>query len=69
MSESKKLPSSEVTRLDKEISEHIARAVAGESNSKAAAKAIGDLASRRVELTSPPAFRRIDRILGRKITA
>jgi hypothetical protein len=66
MSDVKKLPASEVARLDREIGEHIARAVSDSSKSRDAAKAIGDLATRRVELTSPPAFKRIDRILSTK---
>ena len=62
-----KFPSSEVTKLDQEIDRHIARAVSGEPKAKSdAARMVGDLAARRVELTSPPAFRRIHQALGKK---
>lgn len=63
----KKFPSSEVTKLDREIERNIATAVAGAGREKSdAARKVGELAALRVQMTSPPAFRRIHQVLGKK---
>lgn len=67
MAKNTRFPSSEVAKLDREIERNIAAAVSSEGKEKSdAARKIGELAALRVQMTSPPAFRRIHQALGKK---